>query len=436
MQVTVETTQGLERRIKAVVPAEKVNSAVQARLKSMAPRVKMDGFRPGKVPMRVVEQRYGAQARYEAINDLVSETFYQAVSEKQLRLAGAPEINPGELNNGTDIHFEATFEVYPEIQVGGVDGVVIERPVASVTEADVDKMIDKLREQRRTWSEVSRASKSGDQVTVDFKATIDGEGFAGGEGTGMTVVLGAGRMIEGFEDKLTGVKAGAKVEADLPFPEVYHNQEIAGKTAHFVMDVVKVEEPVLPEANDQFAVAFGITDGGIEKLRKDVRDNMQRELDFALKNKVKNLVMDALLEKNSFDIPKVMVNAEAKRLAEQMRQQMAQRFGGRTPEGMEFKPELFLQQGERRVALGLLLSEIIQQKSLKANSEAVLKEIRNIASAYEDPSEVEQWYRGNRERMSEIESMVLEDQVVQWVLQNAKVTEKSTTFDEVVNNTQ
>jgi len=436
MQVTVETTQGLERRLKAVVPADKVNSAVQSRLKSMAPRVKMDGFRPGKVPMRVVEQRYGAQARYEAINELVSDTFYQAVADQKLRLAGAPQINPGDLENGTDIQFEATFEVYPEIEVKTADGIEIERPVATVADSDVDNMINKLREQRKTWSEVKRASKDGDQVTVDFKATIDGEGFEGGEGKGMSVVIGAGRMIAGFEEKLTGVKVGDKVEADLPFPADYHKQDIAGKTAHFVMDVTKVEEPVLPEANDEFAAGFGIPEGGIETLRKDVRENMQRELDYALKTKVKNLVMDALLEKNSFDIPKVMVNAEAQRMAEQMRQQMQQRFGAQSPTGMEFKPDMFVPQSERRVALGLLLSEIIQKNSLKADSDAVLKEIRNIASAYEDPSEVEKWYRSNRDRMSEIESMVLEDQVVEWALANAKVTEKPATFDEIVNNTQ
>jgi trigger factor len=435
MQVSVETTQGLERRLTTAVPADKIESEVKSRLKSMAPKVKMAGFRPGKVPMRMVAQQHGGRVRYEVINEMITNAFYDAVTEEKLRLAGQPQFDAGNVEDGADLEFTATFEVYPEIEVAGFDGLEIERPVAEVTDADVEGMITKLREQRKTWNEVKRKAANGDQVTINFKGLLDGEVFEGGEGEAFPLELGAGRMIEGFDDAIVGAKLGDTVEFDLTFPEKYQKAELAGQNVHFIVDVTKIEEPVLPEADDAFAEGFGVKEGGIEGLRTDVRANMTRELEQGLKSTVKNAVMDALLEKNTFDIPKVMATAEAQRVADQMAEQMNSRFG-QVPAGMEFKAEQFMDQGERRVALGLLLSEIIQKNELTADAERVKKEVESIASAYEDPTEVIKWYATSRERMQEVESLVLEDQVVDFILDQAKVTDKAAAFDEIVNKAQ
>ncbi len=435
MQVSVETTSGLERKMTVAVPAERVETEVKNRLKSMAPKVKMAGFRPGKVPFKLVEKRYGEQVRGEVIGEVVSASFYEAVAQEKLRPAGMPTIETTSAEAGQDLEFTATFEVYPEFEVQGVESIEVERPVAEVTEADVDAMIEKLRRQRQQWQAVDRAAQSDDQVTIDFVGTLDGEAFEGGSGEDMPVVLGSGRMIEGFEDALVGAKPGDTVSADLRFPDDYPKQELAGKNVHFEMTVKKVEEPVLPEADDALAASFGVTEGGMEAFRKQVRQNMERELASVIKSKVKQQVMDGLLEKNTFDIPKSMVDAEAARIAEQMNEQLKLR-AGQAPAGMAFQADQFLDEGRRRVALGLILAELIKANGLKADSGRVRAEIERIAAAYDEPEEVVNWYLSDRARLSEIESLVLEDQVVDWVLERAQVTDKSVSFSDIVETTR
>ena len=433
MQVSVENTSALERKMTVAVPAERVDNEVKNRLRSMAPKVKLAGFRPGKVPFKLVEKRYGQQVRGEVIGELVSSSFYEAVEQEKLRPAGMPKIETTRADAGEDLEFTATFEVYPEFEVQGVEDIAVERPVAEITEADVDAMIDRLRQQRVQWQETERPAQDGDRVTVDFDGRMEGEPFEGGSGEDMTVVLGSGRMIEGFEEALVGAKAGDTVTAELSFPEDYHKEELAGKPVTFTLEVKKVEEPVLPELDDAFAASYGIEEGGMEAFRKDVRANMQRELDAALKSQLKKQVMDGLLEKNTFEIPQSMIQAEAGRIAQQMNEQMRMR-GGQLAEEMMFKPEQFLDEGRRRVALGLILGELIRQHEMKADPERVRAEVEKTAAAYDEPEEVVKWYYGDAERLGEVESMVLEDQVVDWVLERAQVTDKPMSFSEVVES--
>ena len=431
MQVSVEAKEGLERRITVAIPADRIESEVQTRLQNMAPRVKVPGFRPGKVPFNVIKQRYGKEVRQEVEGQVMMSSFYEAVAQENLRPAGQPRFEGLPQPSAEGVEFSATFEIYPEIEVNGVDKVAVERPKVDISEADVDKMIDNLRRQRVEWKEVDKAAEKGDRVILDYYATVGGEDFQGNQGEDLAVELGANRMIDGFEDKLEGVKAGEEREMDLTFPEDYPSEEVKGKQAHFKINVKRVEAGEYPELDDEFAKSYGVAEGGMEKLRADIRENMARELERNVREKLKQQVMDGLVEENPIDLPQALVEEESRRLAEQMKSQMGfQGAGG----GQDLPAELFTEQARRRVALGLILSEIVKQNDLQASEDQVRERVEEIASAYEQPQEVVQYYMNDRNRRSELESLVLEDQVVDWVLERAQVTDTIKSFDEVMNS--
>lgn len=433
MQISVEATQGLEKRMTIEVPAEKIEEEVTKRLQSMRPKVKLHGFRPGKVPLSVVKKQFGAQVRQEVTGEVISSSFYDAVSEKALKPAGMPKIESNPETTEKGLKFTATFEVYPEFEVTGVESFNIEKPVCEITEADIDAMVEKLQKQQTVWNDVERASQKEDRVSCDFKGTIDGEEFEGGSGNNMPVVLGSNSMIAGFEDALIGKTTGETVEMDLTFPEHYHKEELAGKPVHFSVTLAKIEEPTLPDVDAEFVKNFGVENGDIDAFRNELKDNMQRELDKTLKSKTKNQVMDMLLEANQFDVPQSMIEAEGARIAKQMNDQL-QMSGNQLPSNANlFEGKHFEGEGKRRVALGLIISEIIQSNNIKADADKVRAEIENIAASYHEPQEVINWYYQDKNRLSEVESAVLENQVVNWVLEKAQVTDKMTSFDEVMN---
>lgn len=427
MQVSVEATSALERRMTVGVPAARIESAVDKSLQQTARRAKVPGFRPGKVPMSVIRQRYEGAARQEALGDLIQETFYEAVVEQKLNPAGAPSIEPKVFEKGKDLEYVATFEVFPEIQLASFEGIAVERPQAEVGDADVDKMLDVLRKQNTRFEAVDRAAENGDQVTIDFVGKIDGEAFAGGSAKSVPLVLGSGRMIPGFEDALVGVKAGEERVITPTFPEDYQNLDLAGKAAEFTVNVTAVAAPVLPELNDDFFALFGVKEGGLEGFRTEVRNNMERELRQAIKTKVKNQVMEGLLEANPVEVPKALVFDEVNRL----RVQAVQQFGGNIkPENLP--AELFEEQAKRRVVLGLIIAEVVKQNELKPDEARVRALIEEMASAYQEPQQVMAWYLKNEKQLNEVRSVVLEEQVVDTVLAKAKVTDKSVSYEEAV----
>ena len=427
MQVSVEATSALERRMTVGVPAARIESAVDKSLQQTARRAKVPGFRPGKVPMSVIRQRYEGAARQEALGDLIQETFYEAVAEQKLNPAGAPSIEPKVFEKGKDLEYVATFEVFPEIKLAGFEGIAVERPQAEVGDADVDTMLDVLRKQNTRFEAVERAAENGDQITIDFVGKIDGEAFAGGSAKGVPLVLGSGRMIPGFEDALVGVKAGEERVINPTFPEDYQNLDLAGQTAEFTVNVTAVAAPALPELNDAFFALFGVKEGGLEGFRAEVRKNMERELRQAIKTKVKNQVMEGLLETNPVEVPKALVADEVNRL----RVQAVQQFGGNIkPENLP--AELFEEQAKRRVVLGLIIAEVVKQNELKPDETRVRALIEEMASAYQEPEQVVAWYLKNEKQLNEVRSVVLEEQVVDTVLGKAKVTDKSVSYEEAV----
>jgi trigger factor len=427
MQVSVESTSALERRMTIGVPAERIENEVNKRLQQTARRAKIPGFRPGKVPMSVIRQRYEAAARQEALGDLIQETFYEAVVEQKLNPAGAPAVEPKVFEKGKDLEYVATFEVFPEIQLAGFESIAVERLQAEVVDADIDNMLDVLRKQNTRFENVERAAESGDQLNIDFVGKIDGEAFAGGSAKGTPLVLGSGRMIPGFEDALVGVKAGEERVINPVFPEDYQNLDLAGKTAEFTVTVNSVAAPQLPELNDEFFALFGVKEGGLEAFRAEVGKNMQRELRQAIKTKVKNQVMDGLLAANPVEVPKATVSNEVNRL----RVQAVQQFGGNIkPE--QLPAEMFEEQAKRRVVLGLIVAEVVKQNELKPDDARVRELIEEMASAYQEPEQVVSWYYKNEQQLDEVRSVVLEEQVVDTVLQKANVTDKSVSYEEAV----
>ena len=427
MQVSVESTSALERRLTIGVPAERIESEVTKRLQQTARRAKVPGFRPGKVPMSVIRQRYEDSARQEALGDLIQSSFYEAIVAEKLNPAGAPSVEPKVFEKGKDLEYVATFEIYPEIQVAGFEGITVERPQAEVSEADVDNMLDILRKQNTRFEAVERAAENGDQLNIDFVGKIEGEAFAGGSAKGTALVLGSGRMIPGFEDALVGAKPGEERVITPTFPEDYQNLELAGKTAEFTVMVNAVAAPVLPELNEQFFALFGASEGGLEGFRAEVRKNMERELRQAIKSKVKNQVMEGLLAANTVELPKALVANEVQRL----RVQAVQQFGGNIkPE--QLPAELFEEQAKRRVSLGLIIAEVVKQAELKPDDARVRELIEEMASAYQEPEQVVAWYYKNEQQLGEVRSVVLEEQVVDTVLQKAKVTDKPVSYEEAV----
>jgi trigger factor len=430
MQVSVETTSGLERRMTVEVPEERIEKEVQRRLQHLARTTNLKGFRPGKVPMKVVASRFGNDVRQEVISEVIQSTFYEAASQEKLTPAGLPQIEPKSLDAGKAVEYVATFEVMPEFEAASLDGVTFEKQVARIGDADLDKMLNTLREQRTEWVAVEREAKEGDRVIVDFKGTIDGEEFTGNEGKQVPLTLGGKRMIEGFEEGLTGIKAGEERTLDLTFPEEYANKELAGKAVQFAVSVSAVEEAHLPEIDDAFVAGFGVTEGGVEAFRKEVSDNMEREMNESVASKLKQKVMDKLIEINEVEIPRALIDNESQALARQMQQNMHVPAG---KQGADLDPSVFEEQARRRVTLGLILSDLIKKNGLKASEELLRAKVESIAASYERPDDVVKWYFADRNRLGEIESLVLEDLVVDWVLENSEVTEVESSFDEIMN---
>ncbi|WP_342242943.1 trigger factor [Pseudomonas sp. OTU5201] len=427
MQVSVESTSALERRMTIGVPAERVENEVTKRLQQTARRAKVAGFRPGKVPMSVIRQRFEDSARQEVLGDLIQSSFYEAVVEQKLNPAGAPSVEPKVFEKGKDLEYIATFEVFPEFKVAGFEEIAIERLQAEVGDADVDNMLDILRKQNTRFEAVERAAENGDQLNIDFVGKVDGEAFAGGSAKGTLLVLGSGRMIPGFEEALVGVKAGEERVINPTFPADYQNLDLAGKAAEFTVTVNGVSAPQLPELNDEFFSLFGIKEGGLEGFRAEVRKNMERELRQATKSKVKNQVMDGLLAANPVEVPKALIGNEVNRL----RVQAVQQFGGNiNPE--QLPAELFEEQAKRRVVLGLIVAEVVKQFELKPDEARVRELIEEMASAYQEPEQVVAWYYKNDQQLNEVRSVVLEEQVVDTVLQKAKVTDTSVSYEEAV----
>ncbi|TCI01621.1 trigger factor [Corallincola luteus] len=430
MQVSVETTSGLERRLTISVPAEQVEKEVENRLRRLSKTQRIDGFRPGKVPVSVIRKRYSDAVRYEVAGELAQRNYFEAIMAEKIAPAGRPELAIVKNEAGADLEFTATIEVYPDFEVAGLETVEVEKPSAEVTDEDLANMIETLRKQHATFAEVTRAAAEGDKTFIDFVGTVDGEEFDGGKAENFELVIGAGRMIPGFEDAVAGNKAGDEVVANVTFPEDYHAENLKGKAAEFKIKINKIEGQELPEVNEEFAAKFGVGDGTVESFKTEVSKNMQRELGQALKNAVKEQVINGLLAANEVDLPKALVDQEI----DALRQQALQRFGGAEQQNLpELPADLFTEQAERRVRTGLVLGELIKGNELEADEERVMEQINTLATAYEDPSEVVNYYKGNEELMQQMRNLALEDQAIDLVLSKAKVTEVTKTFDEVMN---
>ncbi|ESP95552.1 MULTISPECIES: trigger factor [Pseudoalteromonas] len=432
MQVSVETTQGLERRLTITVPAENVETEVKKRLQQLSKTQRIDGFRPGKVPVSVINKRYGAAVRQEVAGDLMQRNYIEAIVSEKINPAGAPSFAPKTLEAGKDLEFEATFEVYPEVELKDLDKVTVEKPVVTVTEDDLANMLETLRKQHASWTEVDAAAGESDRVTVDFLGTVDGEEFEGGKAEDFPLELGQGRMIPGFEDGIVGKKAGEEVVADVTFPEEYHAENLKGKPAQFTITVKKVEVQELPELSDEFATKFGVAEGGVDALKEEVKKNMTRELDQAVKAKVKEQAIKGLLDTNEVDVPKALIDQEI----DALRQQAAQRFGGDAKNMPELPAELFHEQAVTRVKTGLLLGEVIKANDIKVDDAKVESLIETVASAYEDPSEVVNYYKENDQLMQQMRNVAMEEQAVEAVLSNATVTDVEQSFDDIMNPQQ
>ncbi len=431
MQVSVEVLEGLQRRLTVQVPSNDIQGEVERRLRDLSRRVRLDGFRPGKVPMKVLKRRFGQSVLAEVTQEVIEKSFVDAVSREQLRPAGGPRIHAHQPKEGEDYSFQATFEVYPEISVQGIDSIAIKRPVASVSDTEVEEMLDRLRRQRQTWHPVERSAEQGDRVVIDFKGVLEGESepFPGGTGEDLPVVLGSGGLIPGFEDKLRGANAGDERRFSLTFPEGYQAEALAGKVAEFGVKVNAVEASELPELDEQFARAFGIEDGSLERLRSELRANLERELAQAVRRNLKEQVMHALHEANQVDLPKVLVEQEVRALATQTGALPADAEAS-APVPSEVR-ERVEGGAQRRVGLGLVVAEIVRSNHLKPDPSRIEAELDRLAASYERPDEVKQWYRQNQRAIESLRAMVLEDQVVDWVLERCRVEDKPTTFAEV-----
>ncbi len=430
MQVSIEATSGLERKITVSLPEDKITDAVSNKLKELSRTTKIKGFRPGKVPMGIVQKKFGSQVRYEVVADLVQSSFYEAISKEKVRPAGNPNITEHNDKPGEGVEYTAIFEVYPEVSPVSLKGVKIEKTMVDISDENIDEMIETIRKQNHTWATVEQAAQSKDQVTIDFEGSIDGEAFDGGTGQAMPVEIGSNRMIAGFEDGLIGLKAGDDKVLNLTFPENYHAKDLANKAVEFKIKVVSVAQSELPAVDAEFAKKLGVADGNLDTMRVDVKDNMQLELDKKIHSEVKNNVMDKIYELNKLELPKALVDTEAQALVQQMQSNLTQQ--GMNANDMKLDPTMFTEQAQRRVALGLILSEIVKKNSLKADGNAVKDAVNKIAEPYDHPDEVVKWYYSDKSRLAEVESLVLEDKVVDWVLDTADVTETTKSFKDVM----
>ena len=424
MQVSVEAGEGLERKVTVQVPAETVELEVNNRLNSLKNSVRLDGFRPGKIPLKVIKQKYSGTVLQEVAGELMQSTFREAISQENLRPAGDPEIQAQDLVLGQVMEYTAIFEVFPELALAPVTDLVIEKVDASVEGSDVDNMIEVLRKQKMEWAEVDRESADGDRITIDFVGSIDGEKFDGGSASDMPMELGAGQMIPGFEEELTGMKASAETTFKVPFPEDYAAKELAGKEAEFAVTVKKVEEPKLPEIDEDFAKSFGVETGDTEQLKNEIRANMNRELSKRLRVLLKERVMDALLVANPIDVPSAVVAEEAATLKKQTEIQ--------TP-GSNLAVDTFMNDAKRRVQLGMVLAEVAKISSLNIDADMVKARIEEMAKDYDDADEFVRYYMGNQELLSGVQTLVMEDAVVDWIAGQAKITATNSSFDVLMN---
>ncbi len=433
MAVTVETLDKLERKITLSLPLADIQGEVDARLKRLARTVKMDGFRPGKVPMSVVSQRYGYSVHYEVLNDKVGQAFNQAANEAQLRVAGQPRITEKEGAPEGELAFDAVFEVFPEVQLGDLSTVEVERLSSEVTDTAIDKTVDILRKQRRTFAQraLGSAAEDGDRVTVDFEGKIDGEAFSGGKAEDFQFLVGEGQMLKEFEDAVRGMKVGESKTFPLAFPEDYHGKDVAGKTADFLVTVKNIEAAHLPEVDESFVRSLGIEAGTVEGLREDIRKNLEREVKFRLQARNKQAAMEALLSVAELDLPNASVEAEIGRLRESARAELKQR-GIKDADKADIPDDVFRPQAERRVRLGLVVAELVRANDLQATPEQLKAHIDELAASYEKPEDVVRWYFSDRNRLAEVEAVVIENNVTEFVLGKAKVTDKALSFDELM----
>ena len=436
MAVTVETLEKLERRITLVIPANDINAEVESRLKKLSRTVKADGFRPGKVPMSVVAQRYGYSVQYEVMNDKVGQAFNSAANEAQLRVAGMPKITQKEEAPEGQLAFDATFEVYPEVKLGELASAEVERITSEVTDAAIDRTVEILRKQRRTFAQrpAAEGAAEGDRVSIDFEGKIDGEPFAGGKAEGFQFLIGEGQMLEQFDKAVRGMKVGESKTFPLQFPEDYHGKDVAGKEADFLVTMKKIEAQNLPEIDEAFVKSLGIADGTVEAMRADVRKNLEREIKFRVLARNKAAAMDALVKVAELEVPKALVDNEVERMGEAAREDLKQR-GVKDADKQPIPADmlqLFRPQAERRVRLGLVVAELVRANNLQAKPDQLQAHIEEMSQSYEKPAEVMRWYLSDRQRMAEVEAVVIENNVTQFVLGQAKVVDKALPFDELM----
>ena len=433
MAVTVETLEKLERKITLTLPVGLVQAEVANRLKKIARTTKMDGFRPGKVPMNVVTQRHGYSVHFEVMNDKVGEAFANAANEAKLRVAGQPRITEAESSPEGEMAFDAIFEVYPEVKIADLSTAEVEKISAEVTDAAIDKTLDILRKQRRTFAQRAQeaAAEDGDRATVDFEGKIDGEVFAGGKAEDFQFILGDGQMLKEFEDATRGMKTGESKTFQLAFPADYHGKDVAGKTADFMVTLKKVEAAHLPEVNEALAKSLGIADASVEGLRADIMKNLEREVKFRLLARNKQAVMDALVSKAELDLPNASVQSEIARLLEGARADLKQR-GIKDADKAPIPDDVFRPQAERRVRLGLVVAELVRSNSLQAKTEQIKSHIEELAASYEKPADVMRWYYSDNNRLAEVEAIVIENNVTDFVMAQAKISEKTVSFDELM----
>jgi len=433
---SVETLGALERRLNASIPQHKVRGEVESRLKRLGRTAKVHGFRPGKAPFRILEQQYGAQVHQEVLGESLQRAFADEVKAKNLKVVGSPSF---ELKNADpaaeQVEYSATFEVYPEVRLGDLGGETVERTVFTLNDADVEQTIATLRRQRAVFEAVSRAAQNEDQVRMDFTGKLNGEVFEGGEARDFTVVLGRGRMLPDFESAIIGMKTGEIKSFEITFPEDYHGKNVAGKRVTFTITLHSVEAPRLPEVDVEFAKSLGVADGNVDKLKAEIRSNLEREVERRIKVRNKDSAMDALIKVCQLELPRTLVEWEAQNLMQQAVQDMEQR-GMKIPKGMALPPDMFTERAQKRVKLGLILSRLVEQHNLGAKPEQVKALIKDYAQGFEHPEQVLRWYAADPARMQEVENLVLEDNVVAWVINAAKATDKAVKLDELMGNGQ
>jgi len=437
MAVTVETLEKLERKMTLTLPVNAIQSEVDSRLKKLARTVKMDGFRPGKVPLSVVAQRYGYSVQYEVMNDKVGEAFAAAANEAKLRVAGQPKITEKEGAPEGELAFDAVFEVYPEVRIGDLAAAEVDKVSTDVTDEAIDRTLDILRKQRRTFNQKAAGAsvEAGDRVSVDFEGKIDGETFQGGKAEDFQFLVGEGQMLKEFDESVRGMKAGESKTFPLAFPADYHGKDVAGKTADFMVTVKKIETANLPEVNEAFAKSLGIADGTVEALRADIRKNLEREVKFRLQARNKQAAMDALVAKSELDLPKSIVQNEIDRLVEGARADLKQR-GIKDADKAPIPEDVFRPQAERRVRLGLVVAELVRANGLEAKPDQIKQHIDDLAASYERPADVVRWYYGDNRRLAEVEAIVIENNVTDFIFGKAKTVEKKVAFDELMGQNQ